>query len=396
MKKNLSLVILVGGKGSRISKYSKGIPKPLIQFDKIPFLDLILNYYTKFDFQEIILLAGYKGNYFKKKYHNKLKNLIKIKVITEKKPLGTGGALLKIKKKVKNDFLLLNGDSYFEINFNKIKKIKKRLVNIFLTKNINYKSNKKLSSLSLDKNDRVVFSSKNKYMNAGVIFFQKKIFDLFPNDKIFSLEDDFLNKIIEKKNVYGTIENNFFIDIGTPKNLKKARKNLRKVLLKPAVFLDRDGVINIDKGYTHKIKDLKYKPNILNALKLLTEKKYLLFIVTNQAGVAKKKFSISSFFRYQINMKRSLIRRNIYIDDIRYCFYHPEAKIKKYKKNSNFRKPGNLMIESLIKSWFVDKKKSFMIGDKLSDFKAAKKSNLEFVYTSNNINKNVKKKILLG
>jgi D,D-heptose 1,7-bisphosphate phosphatase len=393
--KKCSLVILVGGRGTRISKFSKGIPKPLIKFNNISFLDLILNYYSKYDFHEIILLAGYKSEFFEKKYHNTFKNFIKIKVVKENKPLGTGGAISRLKKIIKNDFLLLNGDSYFEVDLNKIKKIQRRLINIFLVKNFNYKSNKKLSSLSIDKKNKIIFSQNANDMNSGVIYFRKKIFDLFPKKKIFSLEDNFLSKLISKKVVYGTKEKGFFIDIGTPINLRSARKNLKKILVKPAVFLDRDGVINIDKGYTHKIKDLKYKPNILNTLKSIAKKRYLLFIVTNQAGVAKKKFSTSSFFKFQINMKRSLIKHKIYIDDIRYCFYHPEAKIKKYKKNSKFRKPGNLMIESLFKSWFVDKKKSFMIGDKPSDYKAAKKSNLDFVYTSKNINKIIKKKLLL-
>ena len=388
--KNCSLVILVGGKGTRISKFSKGTPKPLIKFHNISFLDLILNYYSKFDFKEIILLAGYKSEFFKKKYHNKFRNFIKIKVIEENKPLGTGGALSKLKKVIKNDFLLLNGDSYFEIDLNKIKKIQKRLINIFLIKNINYKSNKKLSSLSIDNRNKITFSSKSNYMNSGVIYFQKKIFNLFPKKKTFSLEDDFLNKLISKKNVYGTREKGFFIDIGTPENFQFAKKKIKKILLKPAYFFDRDGVINFDKGYVSKIKDFKIKPNVLRALKILIKKNYYIFIVTNQAGVAKDKFKEKDFFKLQKFLKNKLIRHKIYLDDVKYCFFHPNAKIKKYKKKTEFRKPGNLMIESLFKSWFIERNKSVMIGDQLTDFKAAKKSKLSFFYTKKDLHKLIK------
>ena len=120
MKSKISLVILVGGRGSRISKFSKGVPKPLTKFNEVKFLDLLLNYYCKFEFKEIILLSGYKSYLFKKNYHNKIKNLIKIRVLEESKPLGTGGALRNIREIVKNDFILMNGDSYFEINLNEI------------------------------------------------------------------------------------------------------------------------------------------------------------------------------------------------------------------------------------------------------------------------------------
>tara|TARA_B100000989_G_scaffold298957_1_gene291408 strand:+ start:33816 stop:34985 length:1170 start_codon:yes stop_codon:yes gene_type:complete len=388
--KKCSLVILVGGKGTRISKFSKGTPKPLIKFNNIPFLDLILNYYSKFNFQEIILLAGYKSEYFKKKYHNKFRNFVKIKVIEENKPLGTGGAISKLKKIIKNDFLLLNGDSYFEIDLNKIKKIQNRLINIFLIKNINYKSNKKLSSLSVNKKNKVIFSSNASYMNSGVIYFRNKIFDLFPKKKIFSLEDDFLTRLISKKIVCGTKEKGFFIDIGTPKNFKFAQKKLKKNLLRPAYFFDRDGVINFDNGYVHKTKEMKIKPNVLKTLQKIIKKKFYIFIVTNQAGVAKRKYKEEDFFKFQKFLKQKLINNKVYIDDVKYCFFHPNAKIKKYKKRSRFRKPGNLMIESLFKSWFIDRKKSIMIGDQVSDFMAAKKSNLRFFYTKKEIHKLIK------
>ena len=75
-------------------------------------------------------------------------------------------------------------------------------------------------------------------------------------------------------------------------------------MYKPALFLDRDGVINIDKGYTHKTKDFKLMPNILKVLKYFNNKNYYIFIVTNQAGVAKKKFTINEFYKFQNYIKK--------------------------------------------------------------------------------------------
>ena len=101
-----------------------------------------------------------------------------------------------------------------------------------------------------------------------------------------------------------------------------------------------------------------------------------IFIITNQAGIAKNYFSEKNFIKFSKTIKNKFLKKKIYINDIRYCPYHPLAIVKKYKKKSNFRKPGNLMIEDIKKNWIVDKKKSFMIGDKISDKLAAKKSKI--------------------
>jgi len=390
---NISLVILVGGLGSRIKLLEKNTPKPLIKFKNKPFLDIILNFYSKFNFKEIFLLAGYKSYVFKKRYHNKTKNLIPIKVIVEKKKLGSGGALLQLKKKIKNNFVLINGDTYFEVNIiDLIKKIdKKKIANICLVKNTNYLSNKKLSNLFLDKKNNLIFKNKSKWMSSGVLYFKKEIFKHFPNKKQFSLEDVLIPKLIEKKLIAATKNTGFFIDIGTTKNYKFAKKNLHNILKKPAIFFDRDGVINYDNGYTYKIKDFKFKPNVIKALKIIQRRGYYIFLVTNQAGIAKGKFTIKEFFNLQMYIKKHLSKKNIFINDLRYCPYHPDAIIKKFKKNSQYRKPGNLMIESIFKNWYVDRNKSLMIGDMIKDKKAANKSKIRFFYAENNLYNQLKK-----
>ena len=114
---------------------------------------------------------------------------------------------------------------------------------------------------------------------------------------------------------------------------------------KPAIFLDRDGTINYDYGYVHKFADLKFRPKILKGMRYLTKKKYLIFIVTNQAGIAKGKFKLSDLITLHKQMKAYLKKRKIYVNDIEYCPYHPYGIIKRYKKKSGFRKPGNLMIK---------------------------------------------------
>ena len=387
----LSLVILVGGKGTRLKKISKGIPKPLVKIDKKIFLDNILNHYSKYNFDKIYLMCGYKANLFKR-YDNKIINSIKIQIIKEKKPLGTAGSLFLLKNKVKNDFLLINGDTFFNFDLNKLtNKIEKNhLAHIVLTKNNNYLTNKKLVNLSLDKKKNIIFSKRSKLMNGGAIYIKKRFLNMI-NNNYSSLENDFLPKLIKKKLVGGSIHNNFFIDIGIPKNFYFAKKNLKKILYKKAIFLDRDGVINYDYGHVYKFENFKFRPGVIKAFQFLKKKNIYIFIVTNQAGIAKGKYTLDQYIFLNSKLKEYLSNKNIYIHAVEFCPHHKDAKITKYKKNCKFRKPGNLMIERLFSKWFILKKTSFMIGDKKTDFLAAKKSKIRFFYAENNLYNQIKK-----
>ena len=153
---------------------------------------------------------------------------------------------------------------------------------------------------------------------------------------------------------------------------------------KPGAFLDRDGVINYDTGYLYKYEDFKLRPGVIKGLKLLIKKKYRIFIVTNQSGIAKGLFTEKDLKLLHQKMKKELSNYKIKIDEIKFSPYHPQGKIKKYKKKSDTRKPGNKMVKEIFKKWATDIKKSFMIGDKRSDNLCAKKSGLYFEYAEKN------------
>ncbi len=380
----MDVVILAGGKGSRIYKMNPHLPKPMIKFKGISFLQILINHYSKFDIENIFILAGYKGEIIKKIFHNKVQNFVKIKCLIEKKPMDTAGSLYSLKNKIKRDFVLLNGDTFFDIdNVNILKNYtnKNKIGCINLVKS---KKNVKLGYLNIDKNKNLIQKKKSNYINAGVYYFKNKIFSFIKNKKM-SMENELLPLLIKKNLVSGKVNNNFFIDIGTPVDLKKAKNTLVKKLIKSAVFLDRDGVINYDKGYTHKFSKFKFRRNVLKFFKKILKNNKYIFIITNQAGIAKKIFSIYEFFILHKKIKKYLSDRNIFIHDIEFCPHHPKGILKKYKKRCDCRKPGNLMIKKIEKKWFIDKKKSYFIGDQLKDEIAARKSNIKFFYVKKNI-----------
>ena len=169
------------------------------------------------------------------------------------------------------------------------------------------------------------------------------------------------------------------------------KKKIIKYFKKPAVFLDRDGTINYDYGYIYKFSQFRFKPYVVKGLKYLSKKGYLIFIVTNQAGIAKGRFKVSDLLKLHKKLKIYLKKKNILINDIEFCPYHPKGIIKNYKKDSGYRKPGNLMIKKILKKWNVELKKSFMLGDRKSDKLAAQKSNIYYEYVGKNFYEQVKK-----
>ena len=387
----VDLVILAGGKGTRIKRLLANKPKPMAKFNGKYFIEYIIQNLSRYNFENIYILTGYKSKIIFNNFNNKKYNFTNVTCLKEKKPMGTGGALYCLKKRKVNDFILVNGDTIFDINLKQLVNSTKKnsIASIALVKNIKDKKNKKLNNLNI-KNGNIILRKKSSLMNGGVYFFKKSIFRYISN-KHLSLENDIFPKLIKKKQIAGKLFKNFFIDIGTPKNFKRAKNTLLLYFKRPAVFLDRDGVINHDYKYVYKYKDFKFRKGVLKGLDFLIKKNFYLFIITNQAGIAKNVFKERDFLKLHKTLKQKLSSKNIYFDEVQFCPYHPKAKIKKYKKITSLRKPGNKMIKNITSKWLINKHKSFMIGDKLSDQQCALKSKLKFEYASENFFKQVKK-----
>lgn len=377
--KHLDLVILAGGLGSRIKNITKKKPKPLIKFGKLSFLKNLLNYFAKYNFNKIYIIAGYKGDLIKDTFHNKIINLTKVECILEKKLKGTGGALNELKKKKIKNFILSNGDSFCPINLNHfIKDLGNKLIKVSLVKNQNYKQNNLLANLNVKK-EKIIFDKKSPFMNSGIYYVNKKNLKYF-NAKKFSFENNYLKNLIIKKKVYGEKYKNELIDIGTPQNLKIAKRKLPKIFKKPAIFLDRDGVINYDYGYVHKMDNFKLRSNVIKGLKYLNKLNYYIFIITNQSGIARGYYTENQFIEFQKNINENFTNKDIFINDTLYCPHHVNGKIKKYSISCNCRKPNTLMLKKINNTFDLDLKKSLFIGDKVTDMKCAKKLKIKFCY----------------
>ena len=149
------------------------------------------------------------------------------------------------------------------------------------------------------------------------------------------------------------------------------------------VFLDRDGVINHDYGYTYKWDNFKFLDKSIEAMKLLNDNGFSIIIITNQSGIARGYYSEKDLLELHKEMEKYLGKFKVKIKDIFYCPHHPEGQITKYRIRCNCRKPGIGMLKEASKKYSLDLKECYLVGDKLSDIEAADRANISRAFLIN-------------
>jgi histidinol-phosphate phosphatase family protein len=186
-----------------------------------------------------------------------------------------------------------------------------------------------------------------------------------------SLEADIFAALAAEGRLDGVARDGFFIDIGVPQDYAAADQLIGERRRRAAVLFDRDGVLNEDRGYTHRPEDLRWLPGAREAVKRVNEAGRYAFVVTNQAGVARGLYGIRDVERFHAEMDRQLAEIGAHIDEYAYCPYHPEGVVHEYARDAECRKPRPGMILGLMRRWPMDARRSLLVGDKESDQAAA-------------------------
>ena len=388
----MKIVIMAGGKGTRIAQVNATVPKPMIPIEGKPILEYQIETLKNQGYTDIILIVGHMGNVIQEYFGDGAEFGVQISYIIEEQPLGTAGALYFLKDEIKDDFLLLNGDIIFDVNIQKFLEYhcKQGTVATILThpnshpydSGIIIADEKKRVINWLHKEDERLWY-KNR-VNAGLHMLSPRIFDLFTEVKKCDLDRDILKTLIKDRelSVYDSPE--YIKDMGTPdryyaviediKSGKVSAKNLKNK--QKAIFLDRDGTINKYVGFLTDINEFELLDGVADAIQMINESGYLAIVVTNQPVIARGEVSVGELQEIHNKMETLLGQSGAYIDDIFYCPHHPhkgyEGERPEYKIECECRKPKPGMLFAAAEKYNIDLRESWMIGDGENDIEAGR------------------------
>ena len=372
-------VILVGGLGTRLGERTKTTPKPMLPVGGRPFLDTLIDEIARYDaFDEILLLAGHKAESILARYDGTVWGRARLAVSLEQAPLGTAGALVHAAGRLQERFLLLNGDSFFDFNILDLAtRAKSSLVHMALRADV---VGDRFGRVVLD-GDRVrSFIAPGQGatgpVNAGVYVVARGILARVGGLPA-SLEQDVFPALAADGAMTGTSYRGYFIDIGIPEDFARADVELIEQLRRPAVFFDRDGVLNRDSGYTFEAGKLQWIEGAQEAVKAVNDAGYFAFVVTNQSGVARGFYEESHVHALHRWMADEMAAIGAHIDAFEYCPDHPDGTVERYRRVNDRRKPGAGMITDLLARFPVNADKSLLVGDKPSDLEAARAAGLQ-------------------
>jgi len=395
----MKTVIMAGGKGTRISSIASDIPKPMIPIAGMPVLEREINSLREQGFDDIIITVSHLGeqiiNYFGD--GSKISPVtgqpfnVKIEYYFEKEPLGNAGALFKIKDKLTDDFLLLNGDAVFDIDFNRFVEYHKgnhALVTLFTHPNSHpYDSGLIITDNNgqvtkwLTKEEQRPEYYKNR-VNAGLHVVSPKVLDLNITTPKIDLDRQILKPLVSKGLVVAYDSPEYVKDMGTPDRYYQVLKDFENGVVESknlqrkqkAIFLDRDGTINQYKGFIRNEDEIELLPGISEAIKEINNTGYLAIIITNQPVIARGEVTFEKLNSIHNKIETLLGHDGAYIDGIYYCPHHPDSgypgEIKELKINCECRKPKPGLILKAAHDYNIDLENSWMIGDSKIDILA--------------------------
>lgn len=375
-------VILCGGLGTRLGELTADTPKPLLEIGGVPFLETLIREISRSGIHRYLLLAGHLAHRveaFAKNLEAQLGSGYSIRVNVEQRPAGTGGALFEAKDSLDDMFVLLNGDSFLDFPLHALGNVicDPGIYAALALRHVPDAARYGEVFLEGDKVSRFVEKRGENHpglINAGVYLLRREaLAQVAPH---CSLERDVLPELAAQGRLAGKVFDGFFIDIGLPETYAEAGRALMEHRRRPAVFLDRDGVLNRDAGHVGSVDRWQWNDGAIAAIKRLNAAGHYVFVVTNQAGIAKGKYAVEDYWTLRDAIREELFEAHAQIDDERFCPYHPEASIEEWRRTSDWRKPEPGMINDLLRVWPVDRERSFLIGDQPSDMAAGSKAGI--------------------
>lgn len=419
----MKTVIMAGGKGTRIQSIAADIPKPMIPIDGIPVLEREIISLRDQGFKDIIITVSHLGSIIMDYFGDGSKIGVNIEYYNEETPLGNAGALFKLKDQLTEPFLLLNGDAIFDIDFKRFVSFHYSCggkVTLFTHPNNHpYDSGLIIADKEgmveawLAKEDDRPQYYRNR-VNAGLHVIDPSILNGIDTDKVgrvdkkngkvfkVDLDRQLLKPLAGTGQMFCYDSPEYVKDMGTPERFHQVEndymegrvqsKNLSNK--QKAVFLDRDGTINVYKDFLTDIDDFELIPGVADAIKKINALGYLAIVITNQPVIARGEISWDQLEEIHNKMETELGKEGAYLDGIYFCPHHPhkgyDGEIVELKIECDCRKPKPGMILKASKDFNIDLSQSYMLGDSENDIKAGIAAGCKSILLnglgSNNIN----------
>ena len=406
----MKVIIMAGGKGTRIASIANDIPKPMIRIGGKPILEYQIENLKRCGLTDITLVIGHLGHIIKDYFKDGHALGANISYFTEDHPLGTAGALFKMPE-LTDDFLLLCGDVILDVDFNRfIRFHQERHAWASLMAHPNghpYDSSLLITEILppqergglpvethrvtgwLNKEEERTYY-KNR-VNAGIeIISPQLLAETMRNytprhpeqpDKI-DLDRDVLKPNIASGKIFAYDTPEYIKDMGTPDRFhevehdllsgKVAARNLSN--RQKAIFLDRDGTINAYKGFLTHLENFELLPGVAEAIRKINKSGYLCIVVSNQPVIARGNCSFDDLKAIHDKMETLLGKEGAFVDAIYYCPHHPDKGFEgeriEYKIDCDCRKPKPGLFLQAAKDWNINLSESYMIGDSERDVAA--------------------------
>lgn len=342
-------------------------------------------------FIDIILTVGYKSEVIINHFDNGEKYGVHIDYFVEKEPLGNAGALFKLKDTLVEDFLLLNADAMFNVDFNRFvefHKAHKGLVTLFTHPN-NHPYDSGLIIANKDKQVEQWLTKEDKRpefyqnrVNAGLHVISPEVLNIEVTTAKVDLDRQVLKPLCGTGKMYCYDSPEYVKDMGTPDRYNGVCKDFKLGIIESrnlknkqkAIFLDRDGTINKYVGFLRKVEQFELLNGVSKAIKEINQSEYLAVVVTNQPVIARGEVTYEGLQKIHNKMETLLGKEGAYLDRIYYCPHHPnsgfEGEIKELKVECDCRKPKLGLLLQAERDLNIDLEQSWMIGDSDSDILA--------------------------
>ena len=383
-------VILAGGYGTRMGEKCRTLPKPMLCVDGKPILQRQMEALSKEGIVDFVIVAGYLHETIVDYFGDGRRFGVNIRYFIEPQPMGTGGALKQLG--MQEDFLLLNGDLLFDVSLRPFLDFHiKSAAQITVYAHPNTHPFDSVL-LNCDPNTGKVLSCGRidaqaddypNLCNAGIQIVSPKALDAAAEKETLNFDKEILLPNIHAGSVYAYRSSEYILDVGTPERLKAAEAAVRSGAVEKrrrdrpqkAIFLDRDGTINVYKGFLYARDEMELIPGAAKAIRTFRSLGYLVIVVTNQPVVARGQCSIRELQRIHNRMEQLLGADGAYVDDIYFCPHHPDSGFpgedKQYKIHCDCRKPAPGMIMKAKETYNIDLHRSYMVGDSVIDVETA-------------------------